>query len=137
MAITDWTLAGTPTHRPRRLSLGYLRDQRWCLIASLFWNTFMIMTPEHPEWEVFCDKLSGPDACDFKQDEKGEYTWKCKGGTDKTFATSILQLMGLSEQEVQDSFRYFEEHGGYCDCEILFNVDNSGEEETDTFPADE
>jgi hypothetical protein len=54
----------------------------------------MIMNIHHPEWAVFCDKLGGPDACDFQKNDEDEWTWKCKGGTDKTFATEILKEWG-------------------------------------------
>jgi hypothetical protein len=87
----------------------------------------MIMNIHHPEWAVFCDKLGGPDACDFQKNDEDEWTWKCKGGTDKTFATEILKEMGLNEEDVQGSLRYFEENGGHCDCEILLNVDTDAD----------
>lgn len=75
------------------------------------------MTPEHSNWDDFVERLEGPEGCDF---EGGGNTWKCRGGTDKTFATAILTDMGM---DVEASLKYFEKHGGYCDCEILFNVD--------------
>jgi hypothetical protein len=31
--------------------------------------------------------------------------------------------MGLSREAVAASLAYFDEHGGYCDCEAVFNVD--------------
>jgi hypothetical protein len=36
-----------------------------------------------------------------------------------------MQHMGLSRGAIAASLSYFEEHGGYCDCEVLFNVDQS------------
>lgn len=79
-----------------------------------------VMTPDHFLWDVFADRLSGPEGCDFKEDKEKGYTWKCAGGTNKTYATIILEDMGM---DVEKSLAYFEQHGGYCDCEILFNVD--------------
>lgn len=81
-----------------------------------------MMTPDHERWDEFIQRLSGPDGCDFQRDP---FTFKCAGGMDKTFATKILEDMGFASGEVAASLTYFEEHGGYCDCEIIFNVDPS------------
>lgn len=79
-----------------------------------------VMTPIHPKWEDFCSRLEGPEGCDF-QEKNGEFTWECKGGFDKTKSISILKKMGGID--VEKSLKFFEENGGHCDCEILFNVD--------------
>ena len=76
-----------------------------------------IMTPEHPLWGEFCERLEGPEGCNFTPDLK----WTCKGGNDKSFATAILKHMG--DIDIPVSIKYFDDHGGHCDCEILFNVD--------------
>jgi len=83
-----------------------------------------IMKPGNARWEEFTERLSGPEACDFKlkdPDDPMSFTWTCKGGTDKSMATAILEDMGGFD--VVGSLVYFERNGGYCDCEILFNVD--------------
>ncbi len=78
------------------------------------------MTPEHPLWAEFIERLSGPEGCDFRKDENGKTVWKCKGGRDKSRARAILATMpGI---DVKRSLVYFEAQGGHCDCEILFNV---------------
>lgn len=74
------------------------------------------MTRDHARWEEFCERLAGPEGCNFSDDG-----WLCAGGRDKTFATAILESMGGID--VAASLSYFERNGGYCDCEILFNVD--------------
>lgn len=84
-----------------------------------------IMTVDHPRWKEFYNRLSGAEGCDFKEDKNGKLTWQCKGGEDKTFAINILNTM--PEIDVDKSLEYFEEHGGYCDCEIIINVENSAE----------
>lgn len=81
-----------------------------------------VMTPDHARWEEFCNRLSGPEACDFKADPVSGFTWKCKGGMDKTFAEAILPDFDV---DVPASLAFFESHGGHCDCEILFNVENA------------
>jgi len=76
-----------------------------------------ILTPKHNRWHEFTSRLGGSEACDFREDG----TWKCKGGIDKTFSTSILTDMGGID--VPATLEYFTKHGGHCDCEVLFNVD--------------
>jgi hypothetical protein len=73
--------------------------------------------PRHPRWEEFIERLAGPEGCDFT-----DTTWTCFGGEDKRFSRKILADMGLSELAIQLSLAYFEDHGGYCDCEVVFNV---------------
>ena len=79
-----------------------------------------IMSPLHFRWQEFCARLEGPDGCDFKKDENGDFTWKCGGGMDKSKAIAIMESMG--NIDIEKSCAYFDAHGGHCDCEILFNV---------------
>lgn len=65
-----------------------------------------IMTPEHEYWKEFCNKLA--------------IGIVCKGGTNKDNAKYLLQDYDV---DIEASLKYFEDHGGYCDCEILMNVD--------------
>lgn len=83
-----------------------------------------VMTPDSPRWEEFTKRLAGPEGCDFKREDPEDSSslqWWCKGGNDKSKAIKILQDMG--GVDIGHSLVYFEEHGGFCDCEILFNVD--------------
>lgn len=34
-----------------------------------------IMTPDHKEWEEFYAILTGPEGCNFREDEKKEPIW--------------------------------------------------------------
>jgi len=79
-----------------------------------------MMTPEHPQWREFCERLGGPDGCNFREDESGETIWNCNNATARPFATAILKDM---KADVSASLAYFSQYGGHCDCEILFNVD--------------
>jgi len=70
-----------------------------------------IMMPGHRSWDSFCKKL-GKAINDSKTG--------CDARTTR-FAKAILKKMpGI---DVAGSIAYFEENGGYCDCEILMNVD--------------
>ena len=75
------------------------------------------MTPKHPRWNEFCVRLAGPEGCDFKDN----HTWKCDNTSNRPFATAILKTM--TEIDIAASMEYFDDNGGHCDCEILFNVD--------------
>jgi hypothetical protein len=79
------------------------------------------MTAEHESWDEFTERLAGPEGCNFRWDENGEMRWQCAGGNDKSLAIGILQRMG-EDIDIPASLAYFEEHGGFCDCEIVFNV---------------
>lgn len=88
-----------------------------------------VMTPKHPRWNEFCTRLEGPEGCAFVEQEPGNpksVTWKCSSRPNFELATPILKAMGV---DVESSIAYFREHGGYCDCEILFNVERSAQRE--------
>ncbi|MFA5248413.1 MAG: DUF2695 domain-containing protein [Patescibacteria group bacterium] len=80
------------------------------------------MNFDNPQWDDFLDRLYGPEGCNFQYDADGKPTWVCKAGNDKTYATLILQDMGLSKEEIIKSCEFFDENGGHCDCEIIWNV---------------
>jgi len=40
---------------------------------------------------------------------------------------SILLTVGFDEIEREDILIVFKSHGGFCDCEVLYNVDDRGE----------
>ena len=80
-----------------------------------------VLTVDSARWEEFSTRLDGPEGCNFHKDEKGEIRWKCKAGTNQSLARAILEKMGGID--VDATLAYCTEHGGHCDCEILFNVD--------------
>jgi len=89
-----------------------------------------LMTPDHPRWEEFIRRLEGPEGCNFQAefDDDGKLipdstTWECAGGEDKSKAVAILKTMPAVD--VAASLVFFEEHGGFCDCEIVFNVESN------------
>ena len=86
-----------------------------------------IMNKNHSRWKEFLYRLEGSEGCNFQGnfDDEGELitesvTWECSGGNNKDFAIAILFDMG--NIDIEKSLKYFEDNGGYCDCEILFNV---------------
>jgi len=82
-----------------------------------------LMTPDHPRWDEFLERLSGPDGCDLKEIDGNRYS-KCSALRERPFASAVLKDMGMS---VQASLTFFNSYGGYCDCEIFSNVSSSYE----------
>lgn len=82
----------------------------------------MIMSPEHPEWKKFVELLQGEEGCNFREDKERGVVWRCGGGYSKVYATDILTRY-FPDIDMDETLAYFEAHGGHCDCEILFNVD--------------
>lgn len=86
------------------------------------------LTREHPLWEDFVERLNGPEGCDFRfegpDDDISNLRWTCDSQDDSLpFSRAIMKDMGFSDDEIDDSLAYFAENGGFCDCEVLFNVD--------------
>ena len=78
-----------------------------------------VMTPAHPKWAEFVARLAGPEGCNFRQ-ERGQFASDCDGESSRPKATALLRDYDV---DVEASLAYFEEHGGHCDCEIVFNVE--------------
>ena len=76
-----------------------------------------VMTVTHPRWNEFTQTLEGPDGCNCRE-EAGQFLWDCSG-PERKHARRVLEAMGM---DVEKSLAYFDELGGHCDCEILFNV---------------
>ena len=77
---------------------------------------FMIMNCDHPRWDEFLGRLSGPEGCDFRENDQ----FNCCN--DHTSAIKIMKNMGFDQQDIEQSCDYFLKNGAYCDCEILFNL---------------
>lgn len=84
------------------------------------------MNATNPRWEEFREKLSGPGYCNFRkerEDDPDSFKWNCTQGIERPHARRLLREMGASPEDIAASLKYYEQHGGYCDCEIVFNVD--------------
>ena len=91
-----------------------------------------VMTIEHPRFAEFKKTLKGPGYCNFRYTEPGNpetVTWDCSATAQRSHARRLLAEMGASSQEIEKSLNYFSEHGGYCDCEIIFNMLSNAERE--------
>jgi len=78
------------------------------------------MTPSHPEWGEFIKRLCGPEGINFR-DENGHLKWSCDESMERPIARRILKEH-YPTVDIEATMKYFEDHGGYCDCEIAFNV---------------
>ena len=71
-----------------------------------------VLTPAHPRWSEFVDQLNAA----------GEAM-----GCDRTHRHARQVMSGMGNVDIAGSLEYFEERGGYCDCEILLNVESCSE----------
>jgi len=85
-----------------------------------------IMTPEHPRWDEFADALS---AAINAQNEPG--VSDCKHTFDST--RQVLAEMGV-DVNVEATIKYFELKGGFCDCEVLLNLDTNEPTDEEEIP---
>ena len=69
-----------------------------------------IMNKKNKKWNEFVERLGLTD---------------CKGGNDKSSTIKIMKEMG--DINIEDSIEYFDRNGGFCDCEILLNVNGVDE----------
>jgi hypothetical protein len=68
-----------------------------------------VMTPRNPLWGEFARRLKKAiraDGCDAS-----------------SLQLSEAILAGMAGVDVERSVEFFRAHGGYCDCEVLSNVD--------------
>lgn len=78
------------------------------------------MDKQHPRWQAFIMTLFCPLCCNFHDNEDGKMIWNCTGQKDRPYAHKILEAIG--DIDIPASMAYFDENGGFCDCEIVFNV---------------
>ncbi|MFX0066975.1 MAG: DUF2695 domain-containing protein [Candidatus Hermodarchaeota archaeon] len=71
-------------------------------------NSANFMSSAHPNWKQFCKLLNA------KLQSIG-----CFG--DLSNARMILEN-NFPNIDIEKSLQYFEENGGFCDCEILLNI---------------
>jgi Protein of unknown function (DUF2695) len=75
-----------------------------------------VMTPESPRWEQFVNTLDSAmtgNYCAGDENENPAHAHR--------YAKAAMAAMGGID--IENSLAFFKEHGGYCDCEILLNVD--------------
>ena len=79
------------------------------------------IVPGHERWNEFVERLEGPEGCWLRTNDDGAVIGDCDNGLERS--TRILRAMGCNAAEVKVTLEYFRRHGGYCDCEVLLNVD--------------
>ena len=74
------------------------------------------------DFKKFCEILEGKEGCNFREkvkDDPKSITWKCWGN--HKLAKKILKKY-FPKEDVNKFLEHCKNNGGYCDCEILFNV---------------
>ena len=77
-----------------------------------------IMTPEHPQWNDFYERLIEELENEGKRQRKNNPEVQCP------IARRVLKEMGFNHEVCEASVSYFATKGGYSDLEVLLNVDN-------------
>ena len=82
--------------------------------------TLEILTPRSARWNLFVRLLE-----DTMTEGLPEGTWRCDddGGDGSKHRHAEAVLAELGGVDIAGTLAFFRQHGGYCDCEILFNVD--------------
>jgi Protein of unknown function (DUF2695) len=85
--------------------------------------TLEILTPASPRWSLFVRLLGNTLTDGLPAD-----TWRCgddgSGGSKHRYAEAVMAELGGID--IDGTLEFFQQHGGFCDCEILFNVDEEG-----------
>jgi len=72
----------------------------------------------------FLNRLESPEGCNFREEVKGKpesIVWNCD--SDYKHSRRILTKMSIPKAEQDGFLERCGEHGGHCDCEILFNAE--------------
>jgi hypothetical protein len=82
-----------------------------------------LLLPHSRQWKKFINLLSGPDGCNFREKTKGkaDYVWNCNNSAQRPFTRKILKQMGYAPAAIKETLAYCDNHGGHCDCEVVFN----------------
>lgn len=88
-------------------------------ISSPYCSDEQILGPQHQYWKSFMNKLKGPCGVCFDL-EDGRATWHCNHTLTKTKA--ILCDYESDGIDVTATLDFFKQHGGICDCKVLFDV---------------
>ena len=70
---------------------------------------------------ALCIYLEGPDGCAFVEapDTPEGIDWECEGAL-----TLTRQWLGAHGLDIDPNVEALEACGGFCDCEVVFNVRN-------------
>lgn len=81
-----------------------------------------IMTPKHPRWNSFIELMRGPEGLRSTPDLWAAFTHVCDNTITRPLARNIL-LKHFAGVDVEESLLFFADYGGFCDCEIVWNVE--------------
>jgi hypothetical protein len=98
------------------------RYEGWAIVGEV--GKGPCMTPVHPRWEKFVELLEGPEGINVHEDDVGRSHWSCTAnGPHVHDRTRAILTKHFPDISVEDTLGFFVSNGGYCDCEILMNVD--------------
>jgi hypothetical protein len=76
-----------------------------------------VLTPESPRWSGFTEALV--KALDKEPCATAQYP-------ELAYLQATKVMLELGDVDIPGSIAFFKSHGGYCDCEILLNIDDNG-----------
>jgi len=87
-----------------------------------------VMSFEHPRWEEFYDILE--NAIMEYDPKEDDWYYRCAGGGDlnctfEAYNGTITILKGWGNFDLLKTIHWLQDHGGYCDCEVLMNCDKN------------
>lgn len=81
------------------------------------------LTSKHPKALEFKEALTGEKGCNFRKNEEGKIIWDCAGHeVPERHALSTALLTEMGGFDIAATLKHFDTRGGYCDCEVIFNV---------------
>jgi Protein of unknown function (DUF2695) len=84
-------------------------------------NAMDTMDPTHPDWVAFCGALSSRLTV---EGVGSKFSWNCQH--DHRHTRSLL-ADEWPQIDAEATLELFQEHAGFCDCEVLLNVSDAWE----------
>jgi len=84
-----------------------------------------IMGPGKIGWQEFRKALTGLTGLNLHPDGHGGILWYCPHDIELPIARRVLEPM--EGENVEASILFFHCRGAFCDCEILWNIDEDDE----------
>jgi hypothetical protein len=106
-----------PRKKHVRVSRGKIWQMMYQRLVDALERSPLVMTPKHSHWAAFYEQLD--TAVHPKPRKDGRQVSKCVH--DHRAVRRVLSR-GDYKCDPSLSIAYFQANGGYCDCEVLWNV---------------
>jgi hypothetical protein len=79
-----------------------------------------VMNPDNPKWTEFVEHLKTVLTEEQPRYKDDPPMWATFCNCTQELSHRVLREQ-FPEIDIVETFRYFHDHGGHCDCEILYN----------------